>query len=124
VALLLDTHVLIWAPTGDPRLSGPARAAITNPREELFVSAVTAFELASLQQRRRIAIEEDFGSVVDVLGLTLLDFPARAWRLVERLPDLHRDPVDRMMIAHAIVGGLTLVTADKVVRSYPVKTLW
>ena len=124
MALLLDTHVLIWAPTGDPRLSGPARAAIANPREGLFVSAVTAFELVSLQQRKRIAMEEDFGAVVDVLGLTVLDFPADAWRLVARLPDVHGDPVDRMMIAHAIVSGLTLVTADKIVRSYPVKSLW
>src|SRR4051812_12033079 len=119
VALLLDTHVLVWAPTGDPRLSDRARKAIADPKEDLFVSAVTAFELTSLQQRKRIAMEEGFGAVAEVLGLTLLDFPAEAWRVAERLPDLHRDPVDRMMIAHAVLSGLTLVTPDKTIRSYP-----
>jgi PIN domain nuclease of toxin-antitoxin system len=97
---------------------------MADPKEELFVSAVTAFELANLQQRKRIAMEEDFAKVAEVLGLTLLDFPAEAWRVVKRLPGLHGDPVDRMLIAHAIVGGLTLVTADKTVRSYKVKSLW
>ncbi|HYN45409.1 MAG TPA: type II toxin-antitoxin system VapC family toxin [Allosphingosinicella sp.] len=122
--LLLDTHVLIWAPTGDPRLSAAAREAITNPGAELFVSAVTAFELAGLQERGRVAMNEDMEAVAAVLGLSVLDFPGEAWRIAADLPDIHRDPVDRMMIAHAMVGAFTLVSADRNVRRYPVKSLW
>ncbi len=122
--LLLDTHVLIWAPTGDPRLSGPAREAITSPEAELFASAVTAFELAGLQERGRVAMSEDVGTVAAVLGLSVIDFPGEAWRIIGSLPDIHRDPVDRMLIAHAIAGDFTLVTSDKVIRRYPVKSLW
>lgn len=122
--LLLDTHTLIWAPTGDPRLTSTARDAITNPEAELFASAVTAFELADLQQRKRIAMTENMAAVAAVLGLSVLDFPAEAWTIVATLPDIHRDPVDRMLIAHAIVGDFTLVTADKTIRSYPVASLW
>jgi PIN domain nuclease of toxin-antitoxin system len=124
VRFLLDTHALIWLPTGDPRLSKAAREAIANPESELFASAVTAFELASLQQRGRVAMVEDMAAVADALGLLVTDFPAEAWRVAESLPDFHRDPVDRMLIAHAIIGDFTLITADANIRRYPVKSLW
>ncbi|MEA3012875.1 MAG: hypothetical protein QOD42_1420 [Sphingomonadales bacterium] len=122
--LLLDTHVLIWMPTGDPRMSGAARAAIEDPEAELFISAITAFELTDLQARRRVTMSESVGVVAATLGATLVDFPAEAWAIVAALPGLHRDPVGRMTIAHAIAGDFTLVTADKNIRAYPVKSRW
>jgi PIN domain nuclease of toxin-antitoxin system len=122
--LLLDTHVLVWAPTGDPRLGLAARQAMQVSGAELFVSAVTAFELTDLQQRGRIAMTESLSTFADPFGLSILDLPAQAWTVAARLPDIHRDPVDRMMIAHAILGDFTLVTADRLIRRYPVKTLW
>lgn len=122
--LLLDTHVLIWMPTGDPRMSAAARAAIQQPEAELFVSAVSAFELADLQVRGRIAMTEPISAVADVIGLTVIDFPAESWVIAASLPKLHRDPIDRMMIAHAIAGDFTLITKDKIIRRYPVRSLW
>ena len=122
--LLLDTHVLIWFPTADPRLSAAARQAIENPSNEIFVSAVTAFELTDLQGRERVAMKEDLTTIGEPLGLSIVDFPAEAWALAATLPRIHRDPVDRMMVAHAVVGGFTLVTADRNVHRYPVPTLW
>jgi PIN domain nuclease of toxin-antitoxin system len=124
VRLLLDTHVLIWVPTSDPRLSAAARRAMQDAEAELFASAITAFELAELQARKRIAMTEDIAVIGDPLGLKVLDFPAEARTVAARLPPIHRDPIDRMMIAHAMVGGFTLVTADRNVRRYPVPTLW
>jgi len=91
---------------------------------ELFASAVTAFELTDLQGRGRVAMSEDIATFAGPLGLSVLDFPSEAWSVAASLPKLHRDPVDRMMIAHAILGGFTLVTADKTIRRYPVKSLW
>jgi PIN domain nuclease of toxin-antitoxin system len=124
VRLLLDTHVLIWVPTGDPRLSAAARDALQDPAAELFASAVTAFELADLQGRGRIAMTEPLAPVAERLGLSVIDLPADAWTVAAGLPAIHRDPVDRMMIAHGILGDFTLVTADRTVRLYPAKSLW
>jgi PIN domain nuclease of toxin-antitoxin system len=124
VRLLLDTHVLIWVPTGDPRLSESARAAMQAEDAELFTSAVTVFELTDLQQRGRVAMTENVDAFSGQLGLSILDFPAEAWRIAATLPDIHRDPVDRMMIAHAIVGDFSLVTADRTIRAYPVRSIW
>ena len=122
--LLLDTQVVIWIVLNDGRLSRRAAEAIRLPENALHVSAVTAFEFADLQARKRFPIRESMEFLAGLIDFSVLDFPAEAWRLAEKLPDLHRDPVDRMMIAHAIVGEFTLVTADKIVRSYPVKALW
>lgn len=105
-------------------MSGAARAAMQQPEAELFVSAVTAFELSDLQSRGRVAMTEPISAVAAVLGFTMIDYPAESWVIAASLPRLHRDPVDRMMIAHAIIADLTLVTADKTIRRYPVKTLW
>ena len=91
---------------------------------ELFTSAVTAFELADLQARGRIEMTEDLATFAAPLGLSVLDLPANAWTVAAGLPDIHRDPVDRMMIAHALIGDFTLVTVDEKVRRYPIRTLW
>lgn len=85
---------------------------------------MTAWEYVYLWQRGRIPEAAHFGDVLDMMDFTLLDFPGNAWSLASGLPPIHRDPVDRMLIAHAIAADLTLVTADKAMRRYPVKSLW
>ena len=122
--LLLDTQILVWVPLNDRRLSSPAREAIRSPLNSLHVSAAAAFEFADLQTRRRFPIHEPIDFLAELMGFSVIDFPADAWQVAAKLPDLHRDPVDRMMIAHAIAGDFTLITADKLVRRYPVRTLW
>lgn len=62
--------------------------------------------------------------MVDLLEAEILDYPASAWTVVETMPQIHLDPVDRMLIAHAIHADLTLVSADRAMRSYPVRLLW
>ncbi len=63
-------------------------------------------------------------TLLQKLRASLIDFPSEAYRLVALLPPIHRDPVDRMLIAHAIHADLTLVTADEAMRAYPVRSLW
>jgi PIN domain nuclease of toxin-antitoxin system len=58
------------------------------------------------------------------MAFQMLDFPASARFHSERLPPIHRDPIDRMLVAHAIEANLVLVTADLRMRQYPVQTLW
>lgn len=108
----------------DRRISGRAAEAIRSPDNSLHVSAAAAFEFADLQKRGRFPVTETIDFLAELIGFSLADLPAEAWRIAATLPDLHRDPVDRMLIAHAILGGFTLVAADRTMRAYPVKSLW
>lgn len=122
--ILIDTQAIVWAVTDSPRLSIAARAAITNGAEEICISAVTAYEFADLNRRGRFEVDLPFGQVLSQLEARLLDYPAGLWTIAETLPAIHFDPVDRMLVAHAIHADLTLVTADAKMRKYPVRSLW
>ena len=122
--LLIDTHALIWAVEGSRRLSAQARDALLDPANKLFASGVTAWEFADLRARRRLPALANLQVVIDLLSLTVLDVPSDLWKLADSLPDLHGDPTDRMLIAHASHSDLTLMTADATIRSSPIRTLW
>lgn len=122
--LIFDTHALLWLAAGDPKLSDAVLDQLADPDTRSFVSAVTVCEYADLHRRGRLPGSVSVTDLEREIGFELLDFPASAWRRCEELPPIHRDPVDRMLIAHAIEAGLTLVTADRRMQSYPVATLW
>lgn len=91
---------------------------------DLVISAITAWEYSDLVACNRLPGAPGMADVLRDYAFTLVDFPAETWALAALLPRIHRDPVDRMLIAHAIAADLTLVTADRVMRRYPVKSLW
>ena len=124
MALLLDTHILVWIANGDKRLSAAALDAIMDPDNPLFLSAVNAWEYADLEQRGRFEGSGPLEPLLETLDIQTLDLPASVWTATATLPNIHRDPIDRMMIAHAQSLDIILVSADKNVRKYPVKTLW
>jgi PIN domain nuclease of toxin-antitoxin system len=124
LALLLDTQILVWVGNGDTRLPVHIRETLLDVDSELLVSAVTAWEFVDLEDRGRFPPTVSFPAIIDRLDARLIDYPADAWKLVERLPKIHLDPVDRMLIAHAIHEDHTLITADEKIRRYPVETLW
>ncbi len=92
--------------------------------ENLIVSAVVAWEFIDLQLRGRFPDGVNLDDLVSSFALQIVDFPARAWTLAAGLPDIHKDPVDRMVVAHAIHDDHILVSADANIQRYPVKTLW
>lgn len=114
----------MWFGVGSRRLSRRAREVIEAPDNPLYVSAVTAWEYADLEARGRFADSAPLASLRDALRFEILDFTADLWAVAVSLPAIHRDPVDRMLVAHAIAMDLTVVTADKTIRRYPVATLW
>ena len=122
--LLLDTHVLVWFAAGDRRLGSDFLNLLPNPRTRLFVSAVTAHEYVDLLMRGRFGEGVDLDQLRDVMGFHLLDFPAECRAAAQTLPDIHRDPVDRMLLAHAITLDLPLATADATLARYPVRIEW
>lgn len=122
--LLLDTHVLVWIGEGNAKLSAAALAAIRDAGTSLLVSAVTAWEYVELHRRERLPGTADFTEIMTKLHAQVVDLPAEVWTVAAALPDIHRDPTDRQVIAHAILADLTLITADADMRRYPVRTLW
>ena len=107
----------------DDRLSSAQKAAILDPENSLLVSAATAYEYAHLLKDGRLPIVETFAALQRDIGFELLDLPAKIWETIDTLPIIHRDPIDRMLVAHGIVAGLTVVTADRNIKLYPVKTI-
>jgi PIN domain nuclease of toxin-antitoxin system len=118
--LLLDTHVLIWALNAPKRLAAKTRQAIETEENDVLVSVVSPWELAIKAPREGLHIPGDLEVQLDRQGFELLPILLRHTDPLESMPYHHRDPFDRMLVAQAIAEGLTIVTADRKLRSYPV----
>lgn len=125
--LLLDTHVLVWWWTNDPRLSHGARKAISRESNDILVSAASAWELATKQRLGKLGLPDAvnrFGELCAADGFSHLAVSwahaqqAGAYRLA------HRDPFDRLLAAQAELERLTLITADPALAAFPAKRLW
>lgn len=123
-ALLLDTHVLVWLATGDPRLSARFVDALGSEDNKPLVSTITAWEYADLHARGRFPGAVGFSQILQSFVLEVVPLPVDVWRTAEHLPDIHRDPVDRMLVAHALLSDLPIATADRHIARYPVETIW
>lgn len=110
--LLLDTHVLLWWLADDPRLAATARAAIASPEDEVRVSAASIWEMVIKQALGKLQLPDGFAEVLASEDLLPLPVTAAHALAVGRLPLLHHDPFDRLLVAQCQVEGLTLVTAD------------
>lgn len=122
--LLLDTHALAWLASNDKRLSPRLVAAMADPDTSLLVSAVTAYEYSDLLVRGRLPSIVDIEILQAVLGFALIDYPASLWPIAVGLPQIHGDPIDRMLIAQALSLDCAIATADADMQRYPVKIVW
>jgi PIN domain nuclease of toxin-antitoxin system len=120
VNLLLDTQILVWMVGDRRKLPATFVLALKAPETALLVSAVTAWEYSDLLHRKRLPVSEPIPELQVRFSLQIIDLPHECWRLASQLPHIHGDPIDRMAVAHAIVGGYVLVTADANMRRYPV----
>jgi PIN domain nuclease of toxin-antitoxin system len=128
VRLLLDTCTFLWAIGGAAELSARAREVIVDPDNEVFLSAASAWEIAVKHRLGRLPLPEPPDVFVPAQrvahGIDPLDIDEQAALHVAKLPGLHADPFDRMLVAQSLVGGLVLVTPDTAIRQYPARTLW
>jgi PIN domain nuclease of toxin-antitoxin system len=120
--LLLDTQILLWAAGQPERLSAAARRQLNNPENELLFSAASLWEITIKKALGR----DDFRVDPRVLRRGLLDhgyaeIPITSEHAVsvDTLPDLHKDPFDRILLAQALTEGITLITADEQLARYP-----
>ncbi len=121
--ILIDTHMLLWWLADDSRLSKKARALMADPANMLTVSAATAWEIAIKQALGKMTMDGDLEKEIRELGFAMLPvtFPHAAETLT--LPAIHRDPVDRMLVAQARVESLPLLTVDPHILQYPANVI-
>lgn len=126
--LLVDTCVFLWLAADDPHLSHAVKVLCADPHNDVYFSAVSAWEIAIKFRLGRLPLplppQEYVPARREWLGLERLDLDEVSAAHTHLLPDLHRDPFDRVLVAQAIVNGLTLATPDPLLRMYPVPTLW
>lgn len=126
--LLLDSHALIWMVAGDRRLTQRARIAITEGAQATYVSAANAWEISTKHRLgklpRAAELARNFEAEIRAASLVPLPVTIRHAQLAGNLDDPHKDPFDRMLIAQALLEGLTLVSNEAVFDRFGVSRLW
>jgi len=126
--LLLDTHALLWWLAGDERLSTSARAAIADPANTVYVSAASAWEVATKHRRGKLPgagpMAVDFAREVVNQGFAPLDITLEHGQDAGALPGPHRDPFDRMLVAQARAERMVLVSNEEIFDAYAVARVW
>ena len=124
--LLLDTHVWLWTMMEPDRLNPEARQSIER-EAELILSVASIWEMAIKQVAGKLRIDgglEGLRNAVRQMSGTELAIRAEHALAAAALPEHHRDPFDRMLVAQAQVDGLVLLTADKLVMAYGGDLIW
>jgi PIN domain nuclease of toxin-antitoxin system len=126
--LLLDTHVFLWWDGDLQRLSPAARAAFDDRGNVLLLSVASVWEMQIKLQLGKLKLLIPLARIVEeqqrANGLEVLPVTLRHVLALEALPLVHKDPFDRLLLAQASAEEATLVSADSIFASYPVKLLW
>ncbi len=126
--VLVDTHAFFWWAIDQPKLSSRARVLLADEANEIFVSAVVAWELATKARSGRwpealpLATSVEF--VIEEYEFIPLSVTIEHARTAGFLSGDHRDPFDRMLAAQSLVEGIPLITADRVFRGFGTSVMW
>jgi PIN domain nuclease of toxin-antitoxin system len=126
--LLLDTCTFLWFNADSRLLSANARALCLDTENELYLSSISAWEITLKYMTGRLPLPESAGQYVpsrrEANSITSLELSEEAVLQLPKLPPLHGDPFDRMLVCQAIVHGLTILTPDEWITRYPVRVMW
>ena len=128
MTLLLDTHVLLWTMAADSKLSKRAAALMRDEANELVVSTASLWEIALKVHARKLelpATPEYFDTHMAHMGVSrvLSVSPVHIYATL-KLPSIHKDPFDRLLAAQCVVENMSLISADRVFRKYPIQSVW
>ena len=122
---LIDTHALLWCAQGNDCM--PSDVLVVMNDEECFYSVASLWEIAIKQSLKkldvRFAISELDRHCLNA-GFMRLPIEVSHLERIGELPDIHRDPFDRLLVAQAIEENMTIVTCDRMIPKYPVQTIW
>lgn len=125
--LLLDTHVFLWWLGDDPSLSAHLRVILADVQNEVFVSSVSAFEIATKFRIGKLPsaalLAQDIGGYIERSGFLELPLTGAHATRAGLLPHPHRDPFDRLLAAQALLEGLALASVDRVFDSMMIERL-
>ena len=126
--LLVDTCTFLWIASGSPRLSKTAAAVLLDRSNESYLSAASAWEIGIKYATGRLPLPERpnifVPKVRDASGIASLEIDEESALHAGRLPGLHWDPFDRMLVAQSIVHGMTILSPDPEIEQYAVRVLW
>ena len=121
---LLDTHALIWALEDSPKLSDIARDVIEDSRNAILVSTASAIEIAIKKALGKLTAPDDLTGVIEQVGFTGCPLSFDVAEQLARLPSHHRDPFDRLLIAHALREGVPIISCDEQMHRYTIQVIW
>jgi PIN domain nuclease of toxin-antitoxin system len=128
VRLLLDTSTFLWVINDASELSPKARDSFVDPENEIYLSSVSAWEIAIKHGLGRLPLPEPPDRFIPAQrkqhGIDALQLDEEAALHLIRLPVLHKDPFDRMLVCQAIVHHLVVLTPDDLITQYPVRSIW
>jgi PIN domain nuclease of toxin-antitoxin system len=122
--LLFDTHAALWFLSGDERLSENARRHLTDETNRVLLSAAVVWEIAIKRSLGKLAVPEEYLSLLLDAGVQPLAVSTAHAAAVEHLPPHHRDPFDRMLVSQASIEGGALVSREEAFRPYDVTLIW
>ena len=121
--LLLDSHIAFWWALSPEKISLPARDEITNPQNDVFVSAVSLWELGLKAAKGKLRIPPTFRQLTQKHGIDSLPFNETHAYYSISLPPIHGDPFDRALVAQCFQESITLVTKDHLLARYGIQIL-
>ena len=125
---LLDTHAFLWFVLDDQRISKEARSIIEDSKNKIYFSAASAWEIAIKTKLARLKIKGEFESfIIEQLSTNSfvpLSITISHSLYTERLPQIHKDPFDRIIIAQSKLEDLPLISKDKKIRKYKLAMIW
>ena len=124
---LLDTHVVLWVAENSPFLSERAKDVILDKSTEIYVSVVSAWEVAIKLGTSKLRLDgglSEFFRMIDDNGFITLPVERDYLLQLQNLPDFHKDPFDRLIVATAVIENMTLITADENIHRYSTPWLW
>jgi len=128
VRFLLDTHTFLWWITDDPHLSERARQVISDPENEMFLSAASGWEMAIKTQLGKLQLPDRFEQFIaeQLFRNNITSLPVMMSHAlhVQSLPLHHRDPFDRLLIAQGQLEKMPIITTDSVFADYDVEIVW
>lgn len=128
--LLLDTCALIWLATAPKRLSSAMRDLYANPDNGVFLSVASAWEIAIKHRSGKLRLPNEIAPAEFIPearrrhGIDILPLREEDSFILAKLPPIHHDPFDRMLICQAIANQMLILTPDPLITQYPVLTRW
>jgi PIN domain nuclease of toxin-antitoxin system len=121
--LLLDTHAFLWWLSDDSQLGEDTRRVISNPRNQVYVSAASTWEISIKKTIGKLSAPDDMDAIVEDEGFDKLPITLFHGEQAGLLPEHHKDPFDRMLIAQAQAEGLIIITNDEKITRYNIRTM-